>query len=346
MDSTLIKIKSFFDLLLKGYVTPKKVINLALVRTSLMLKAPKVFGLPYSLSIEPTNCCNLKCPLCPTGMGRLGRDKSFLTIDAYKKVMNEMSPYLFNVLLTVWGEPFLHKDIFGMITYAKKRKVKVTLMTNGHFFDSDEVVKKLVESKADRILLDLDGADQETLVKYRVNGDFDKIVRGIKRLVAEKEKRNSKYPIIELQFIVMKHNEHQLEKIKQLAKEWKVDCLVLKTVRVNTEEEARQFLPSFKEARRYGAGINRDKEITNDCDALWTSGLIYADGGVSPCCFDFAGSLNFGNIKTDSFRNIWKSGKFAGFRKSIITNKKAIPLCSNCPGGDENFDIEKINFIN
>ena len=44
------------------------------------------------------------------------------------------------------------------------------------------------------IILSIDGASQETYSKYRVGGNFDKVIENIKRLQAYKQKVNSKYP--------------------------------------------------------------------------------------------------------------------------------------------------------
>lgn len=342
MNNILIKIKTFLKLVSIGYITPRKLLNFIKVRSSLYLKRPKVWGMPYSLSIEPTNFCNLKCPLCYVGKGKLGRESGFLDIKLYKKIMDQTSPYLFNMLLSIWGEPFLNKNIYEMIEYAKKKKVRLTIMTNGHFFDTDEKVKRLVDSGLDNLLTALDGADQETLIKYRKNANFDKVVDGIKRIVKEKERRNTDLPNIELQFVVMKHNEHQIEKMKQLAKELKVDTFVLKTAIVTSLEEANSFLPKDKSLTRYKEGLKRKRIIKNSCNTLWTDGTIYWDGTMIPCCIDYSAKHPFGNLKDASFKAIWNSNIFINFRKQILKDKGKIAMCKTCPGGDDNFDIERI----
>jgi len=343
MNKTVIKIKSFFTLLKKGYITPKKIVNMLLVNSSLLLKRPRVWGMPYSFSIEPTNHCNLKCPLCPTGKGTLKRGQGFLDFDLYKKVIDETGPYLFNVLLSIWGEPFLHKQIYPMIEYAKKKKIKTTIMTNGHFFNDKEKAKRLVASGVDRIILDLDGTNQKTLVKYRKNADFNKVVEGIKRIVKGKKIKKTKYPEIELQFVIMKHNEHQVNQMKKLASELGIDILIFKSARINNEEEAKEWLPKNKKFSRYDSGIKRNKKIKNKCDLLWTGGLIYWDGNVCPCCYDYQSQFILGNINEKSFKEIWNNPMFQAFRKQILKKKSKISLCLDCPGGDENFDLQRIN---
>ncbi len=337
MNNTFIKISTFFDLVRRRHITLKKLINMAKVRLSLLLKSHEVWGMPYSISIEPTNFCNLQCPLCPVGKNTLGRKKGFMDLESYKRLIDETSPYLFNLLLSVWGEPMLHKDIYGMISYAKKKKIKVTVMTNGHFFDTEEAVQRLVDSKLDNLLLALDAVDQETLAKYRKNGNYQKIVDGIKSIVKEKKRQNSRYPRLELQFVVMKHNQHQIKDIKKLARQLQVDTFVLKTTIVNTKEEAEQFQPDDISLRR-----NR-REVKNGCPSLWTDATVYWDGSVVPCCIDYKSEHLFGNIENEDLKHIWNNKKFMRFRGQVLKNKKALNLCSSCPGGDDNFDIERVS---
>ena len=52
-------------------VPAKKILNVARCRLSLKLKQPRVLGMCYHLMIEPTNLCNLACPTCPTGTGKI-----------------------------------------------------------------------------------------------------------------------------------------------------------------------------------------------------------------------------------------------------------------------------------
>ena len=80
----------------------------------------------------------------------------------------------------------------------------------------------------DEIIVSLDGVDQETYAKYRVGGQIERVFDGVRRLVAAKQQLGAQTPLINLQFIVMKHNEH--------------DCIgmrhVMRTIYKNTQEAA------------------------------------------------------------------------------------------------------------
>ena len=66
-------------------LNPKKVFNIILIKFSKTLKFKKVLGYPLTLMVEPTNICNLKCPLCPTGRGLIKRPKGFLNLNNFMK---------------------------------------------------------------------------------------------------------------------------------------------------------------------------------------------------------------------------------------------------------------------
>lgn len=264
-----------------------------------------------------------------------------MSLAGYKKIIDELGDCLLNLTLWNYGEPMLHKDIYEMIEYAKRKKIFVRLSTNGHFFNDREKVRELVLSGLDDLIIALDGASQETLSKYRVGADFKTIIDGIKSVVQEKKKLNLRLPFVELQFVLMKHNEHEVDKIKRIAEEIGVDKLTLKTATLEIEtskeelKKMEQFLPTKDKYRRYlkGAGkLKIKKPVENKCIRLWLSSVINWNGDVVPCCYDPEGLFNFGNIDKIPFKKIWADDKYAKFRETILKNKKGIKMCANCPG--------------
>ena len=318
----------------------KKLLNLLMGYFYYLTQYTKPKSLPAILMVEPTNFCNLNCPLCPTGNKSLKRKGGFMSLDGYKKIIDELGGCLLNLTLWNYGEPMLHKDINEIIKYAKRKKIFVRLSTNGHFFSDKEMVRKLILSGLDDLIIALDGASQETLSKYRVGANFKTIIDGIKSVVQEKKKLKSRLPFIELQFVLMKHNEHEVEKIKKIAEDINVDKLTLKTATLEIEtskeelKKMEQFLPTKNEYRRYQKTekLKIKRGIKNKCIRLWLSSVINWNGDVVPCCYDPEGMFNFGNIEKKSFREIWTDDKYAKFRETILKNKKTIKMCANCPG--------------
>jgi len=292
-------------------------------------------SLPAILMAEPTNFCNLSCPLCPTGNNSLSRQRGFAPLEGFIKIIDELGDYLLNLTLWNYGEPMLHKDIYKMIELAKRKNIFVRLSTNGHFFNNKENVEKLVKSRLDNLIISLDGASQETLSKYRVGADFEAIISGIKLVASEKKKLQSRLPFIELQFVVMKHNEHEVDKIKKLAQDMGIDKLTLKTANLEMDrteskpERMEKFLPTKEYHSRYvknEQGLKIKKTLKNKCVRLWLSSVVNWNGDVVPCCYDPEGAFNFGNAFKEPFKEIWLNEKYVKFREAVLKNKNSIKI--------------------
>lgn len=330
-------------------VTLRRLMNYSLVQASLKLKQPKVWGKPLSLFIEPTNICNLKCPLCPTGNNSTPKGKGYMKFEHYKHIIDTLGPTAFSVTLWNYGEPFLNKETFDMIRYAKANGLKVITSTNGFVFKNKENVDRILDSGLDEIIFAVDGATAETYKQYRINGHFDELIEGIKLLAAEKKRRNRFFPYMSMQFIIMKSNEHEVEEIQKLAKEIGVDELILKTVYLfNDAKMAEKYLPNDKKYSRYltEEGVACKTSIRPGCDGLWIGVNINYDGTIVPCCFDTHEKFKFGNIiDTEDFtRDIWNSEKFVNFRKNVWEDKASVTMCKNCPTNTESQDYARIKY--
>ena len=299
---------------------------------SLITRRPVRLNYPLSLSVEPLNFCNLHCPQCPAGTDSLQRKKGVMDFSTFKRIIDESGKYLLNLFLYFQGEPFLNKDIFKMIEYANTKKIVTVTSTNGHYF-TDENISNLIKSGLDIIIISLDGTTQDVYEKYRIGGNFDKVIKGIKMLVEAKQKAKSKKPFIELQFIVFSHNEHQMHEFKNLAKELKVDNYSFKSAQVYDYETNNYLLPKNKKYSRYifkNGKWQMKKKIKNRCPRLWNSSVITWDGYVLPCCFDKDAKYLFGNIKNQDFKQIISGESFKKFAKTVLINRKSIDICNNC----------------
>ena len=320
----------------------KRIKNYLLVRLSLWARSPRVWSEPFYLMIEPTNICNLKCPLCPTGEGTLVRPNGMMKLSTFKKAIDEIGDSLLELNITNYGEPFIHKQLYEMISYVKNKGIKVSVGTNGHYLNNEEGVKRFILSGVDEVYVSLDGTDQEIYSRYRVGGDFKKVVDGLRLLVEMRNKLKRRLPVVEIQFLVMRHNEEQISSIRRLAQDIGVDRLILKPVSFNVsewgnqdvEKRFKECMPeneSFRLYRMVSGRIEWKKPIENRCDYLWLGLVILWDGTIVPCCIDPRGDLKMGEV-TDGIRNIWNSTKYINLRRQILENKEKIPLCSHCQG--------------
>ncbi len=321
------------------YFTVKRTINAVKVMSSFtlarLIRKPVVWGMPISYSIEPTNHCNLKCPECPSGLGSLTRPLGLLNPDDFKKLIDDICSTGFYVQLFFQGEPFINKNLAGMINYARKKNMYVSISTNGHFIN-EKNVDTVVKNAPDKLIYSIDGLDEESYQNYRIGGTFEQADTGLRALINKKKELNQKHPYVELQFIVMKQNEHQLDEVLKYGKDVGVDKVVFKTMQISSYENALKFLPSNKKYRRYiiDNGSFRIKgKIKNHCFALWRTSVITWDGKVVPCCFDKDAEYELGLTNGKSFKDVWHSDEYNNFRARILGDRQSVSMCTNCTEG-------------
>ncbi len=299
-------------------------------------RKPKMKGLPFSLSIEPTTACNLGCPECPSGLKQFTRPTGKLNLDLHEKMLDQLSRSVFYINYYFQGEPFLHPNFLELIRSAKKRKVYTATSTNAHFIDEAKA-KEIVESGLDRLIISIDGLTQETYENYRVNGRLDKVIAGTKYLVEAKRKANSQTPHLIFQFLAVKPNEHEIPEVFSLGEKIGVNETRIKTAQLYDYKNGNPLMPENENYSRYSKtadGTYRLKYKTgNHCWRMWSSSVLTWDGKVVPCCFDKDAQHILGSIDDQPFIEVWKSPIYQGFRSSVLTNRNQIDICQNCSEG-------------
>jgi radical SAM protein with 4Fe4S-binding SPASM domain len=290
-----------------------------------------IIGMPVSVSTELTNNCNLSCPQCSSGSGQMLRRKGYMDIGLFKKVIKELGPYLYNINLYFQGEPMLHPLFSSFLSNCLNTNAVVS--TNGHFL-SVESSEMIARSGLNKLIISLDGTDQETYSEYRVKGDVERVIEGVRNISAAKKKYHSSL-IIELQFLVNRFNEHQVPAIRHLAKSVQAR-LMLKSMQIIDKADIASWLPSERKFRRYRlkeGSYEPKSSLPDRCARLWFNPVITWDGKVVPCCFDKDAEYIMGDLTQDSFREIWDGPKYRIFRKSILTGRHMIDMCRNCTSG-------------
>ncbi|MGA7838251.1 MAG: SPASM domain-containing protein, partial [Ignavibacteriaceae bacterium] len=178
--------------------------------------------------------------------------------------------------------------------------------------------------------------DEESYQNYRVGGTFAQADEGLRLLVKRKKELGKKKPFIEFQFIVMKQNEDQLDKVLEYGKDVGIDKVVFKTMQISSYDNALKFLPKNNKYRRYIVedGTYRIKnKLKNHCFALWRTSVITWDGKVVPCCFDKDAEFELGMLNGKSFSDIWHSEEYNTFRRGVLDNREGLDMCTNCTEG-------------
>jgi radical SAM protein with 4Fe4S-binding SPASM domain len=295
------------------------------------------WGLPISVSFEPTTSCNLRCPECPSGLRAFTRPTGMLRKDFFTETIDQLAPHLTYLVFYFQGEPYLNPEFLNMVKYASNKKIYTATSTNAHYLNDDNA-KKTVESGLDRLIISIDGTTQETYQQYRVGGQLNKVLQGAKNIVKWKKELQSKKPFVIFQFLVVRHNEHQVEEVRKLAKEIGVDDVWFKTAQVyDYENDPNQLIPQNEKFSRYkkdGNGKNVFKgNNANHCWRLWHDPVITWDGSVVPCCFDKDAVHKLGSLRDQPFKELWHNKEYKHFRSQVLHSRKNIDICANCSEG-------------
>ncbi|MEM6755621.1 MAG: radical SAM protein, partial [Planctomycetota bacterium] len=368
----------------RAYLTPIKLANSGLVELQFRLKMERVVGRPYSVKIESTNICNTKCQLCPTGLGLSGRPKGKMTYDQYTGLVDNMAWFVRDLDLSMWGDPLIVPDIYKMIRYAHDKGIWTYISSNLHAFKIDpprprkgveeqaevkDQATHLVESGLDLMTCSLHGATQETYEIYQPGKTLADSIAKIKHILATRDRLGSATPQVQLNFVVTRFNEHEIDDFQKLAdelgckavfstasfnarfqdKDKKLVSLGLSSdlKKTKVKEHVEHWMPKkrldyvlepyIKMARDGvvpGPEYNGKKEF--NCSWPWRQTVINWDGHVVMCCGNFDPKEDIGNVFDDGFATVWNNRKYRmarrSFKKKLSDDDAKDNACASCPG--------------
>ena len=306
-------------------LTLKRLLNLYLVRYQRARGHTKLWGYPLVLTLESGNVCNLRCPACFTGVGEVGRERSMMPMPLYRKIMDELGDYALHVEFYNWGEPLLNKNIYEMIRIANDKGISTILSTNFSVPFDRARAEALVSSGLALLGFGLDGATQENYEKYRVGGDFEKVLHNVRLLNEAKRALASTTPRICWSFHIFPHNTHEIEPARAMADELGVEFAATKGWIAGPEWEPNGEF-------RFPAQVPPE---ANRCKYLWTYAIINNDGRAAPCSASFYQEDDYGAIEDLSFKEVWNNKNFQEARRlyrsrDASQHGKSL-ICHNCP---------------
>jgi len=259
-----------------------------------------------------------------------------LDVSLFKTILDQLAPTLSYLTFYFQGEPYLNSKFLEMVRLAVSRNVYTATSTNAHYL-KDDVARETVESGLDRLIISIDGTTQDTYESYRVGGQLDKVLEGTRNILRWKRALKSKTPHVAFQFLVVRPNEHQISDVYKMAKDLGVDQVLLKTAQIYDYENGSDLLPTTEKYSRYKKDsqgkYSIKNELLNHCWKMWHSCVITWDGNVVPCCFDKDAQFVLGNLRRDSFKEIWFGEKYQQFRQSLLRSRSQIEICKNCTEG-------------
>lgn len=173
---------------------------------------------PVDVTIEVTNRCPLECVHCYNNlpMADAGARRRELTLEEYRRVLDELSAMGCLWLLFTGGEIFARADFLDIYRYAKEKGFLITLFTNATLV-TDRIADFLVEYPPFAVEVTLYGRTKATYESLTgIPGSFDKCIRGIHNLL------DRGLPL-KLKTVALTINRHEIPSMKRFAEELGVE---------------------------------------------------------------------------------------------------------------------------
>jgi radical SAM protein with 4Fe4S-binding SPASM domain len=317
-------------------VSLRRKLNFVLCRLSARLGLSFSLGRPIQITVEPTNVCNLRCPLCETGNGSLGRRNSVMGLEEFCALLDRFDSTLEQVFLYFMGESFLNKDIYTMIRAATDRGIWVNLCTNGNKIDP----QRLVESGVGEINFQIGGMTQETHAVYRVGGNLAAALQALEKTIALRNAPDSpnKAMRINVGFIAQRHNEHEIPLFQAYCRRVGVDQANVIATALRKASDWEAWMPQDPDLQMYDPVAQAEGRLTlkerfqGDCGWIYSTMTIQVNGDAVPCCHDPKGKHFLGNVFQTSPYKIWNSRAYRNMRRQVSSQR--LDLCASCAGYD------------
>jgi MoaA/NifB/PqqE/SkfB family radical SAM enzyme len=306
--------------------------------------------------IELTTRCPLRCKMC---IRTESKDWQYqdMPLEDFKKIL----PYLKdveNVVLEGWGESLLYPHLNECIQLVKKEGPQVGFVTSGKGL-TETRVSELIDAGLDFVGFSIAGATPGTHETIRVNSYWKEILNAIQLFNELKLRRGFTRPNIHLVFLMLKDNVHEVPKIPSLAKEMRIEKVLLTNIchLINPwQEDQRIFIWEHGEnvyenyvkqaegnAKKLKLMLKRPSLSAMDVSLCEENPLrnlyISVDGEVSPCVYlnpplsspfkrIFCGKeywvekVSFGKIFNDPFSTIWNSENYEKFKNGFKEREK------------------------
>jgi len=322
---------------------------------------------PYTLDLNPTDKCNLKCIQCwQRAFGKIDSDYELPDNKLLEIIKEAIKFGVEEFEITGGGEPLIRKELTVKIMELIKINKKFgNITTNGTLFSSDDV-RKIVKINWDRVTFSLDGPDSETNDSIRGEGSFESAIKSIDLFNQIKKRMKRKLPIVKFNVVITKKNYNKIYEMIKLAK--KVNCSIVhfdsltvhsklgKKLKLNRKQEV-EFRKNTESAKKLAESFgiwsdvnlltsefleksNKMKDILEKesnsrdftslvCYEPWWHLVIKTNGFAQPCClYDEKEE----NVKNKSLSEIW-FGKFFERVREGIKHKQFPKYCSICNAG-------------
>jgi radical SAM protein with 4Fe4S-binding SPASM domain len=294
---------------------------------------------PFTVLIEPSNLCNFRCIQCFQSLkadSYFTRNRMNMPPVRFHRVIDQLKEWpgvkLKVLKLSLYGEPLVNPGFCDMLKLTRVADIaeRIETTTNASLL-SRVVAEKLVEYQLDYARVSIYSPDPERHKAITGSGiDIRTIHDNLRVLQEVKRQQGSERPFVSCKMMDSygAENDKFVAMYQDVADEVFIDkphgWIMVDGV-------------DFVEAYYKNGATDAKKDLKRNstrriaCPMAFTTMAVRSNGDVSPCCIDFIGGTNLGNVDGGTLQEIWNSDQWYEFMKMQLENRKCEnSSCAHC----------------
>ena len=280
---------------------------------------------PRIVDVEPTNACNFRCLMCPTGNKAMKRDTGVMAPETFHALADMLPPGT-GVRFIGWGEPLMHPDIVRFVNICHRKGLLTHLNTNGSHLDGS-LASRLVAAGLTSIKFSFQGVERQSYREMRNTDFFDGLFETVKMF---HRVRAGTYPFIQVSTTTTYETAEQVEAFRKLFAPICDHLSVGRTIFAHMDLGAARLRPDEADMLQRLSGYEPKLKHPDPCPEVYDKLTVAWDGTVRVCCNDYDGHTVLGNVNTHSLAEIWRHPVIEEYRARLADGEYSGPLCGGC----------------
>ncbi|MGL4854852.1 MAG: radical SAM/SPASM domain-containing protein, partial [Lentisphaeria bacterium] len=256
-----------------------------------------------------------------------------MSVDLFRKVVAEISPWVDSLYLHVLGEPLMHPHFQEMVNIAYEASLPIHLVTNAVLLKGNRM-DWVLHPGITEINISL-----QSFASSEGEAKLEQYLRGVLDFCLHAENLR---PDLRINLRIWNLSDYSQEAFDEniylnwIKKVFGKDIFVGKiaeNVHSRGVNIRGNLSVNFSQRFEWPSMANKEVRKTGYCAGMTQQFGILVDGRVVPCCLDDKAAVELGNINERSFLEIMNSPRakkmFEGFEMGILTES----LCRRCEFG-------------